>query len=292
MVMAVSFTRYGKLYYLDPGQHQPKVGDKVLVPTDDGPEVAECIWAPQWVSDDIGGLPTLAGFASDADLERDERNRRRRAEVKLTARRVIKDAGLPMKVVAVDVVDRAKPPRVVVYFTAPHRVDFRALVRDLARALDSKVELRHLSDRDGAKVQTAIGPCGRDTCCSTFLKDFEPVSVRMAKDQNLPVNPLSISGACGRLLCCLKYEHPLYADFNKRAHAVGAMVGTPDGDGRVVGHHAPSESVTVRMAETGASCRCSLADVCAPRGRYDAAVAAGARPTADAGDDDEEPAAR
>jgi cell fate regulator YaaT (PSP1 superfamily) len=275
--MAVSFDRYGKLYYLDPAGHEPRVGDMVLVPTDEGPEVAECVWAPQWVSEDIGGLLAMAGFASEADLERDRRNRRRRAEVKMTARRTITASDVPMKVVAVDVVDRASPPRVVIYFTAPHRVDFRMLVRDLARALDSKVELRHLSDRDGARAQGGIGPCGRDTCCSTFLKDFEPVSVRMAKDQGLPVNPLSISGACGRLLCCLKYEHPLYQDFAKRAPAVGSTVGTPEGDGRVVGHNVPSESVTVRLAGSGGSCRCSLADVCAPRGQYDDAVAAGAR---------------
>lgn len=281
MVMAVSFDRYGKLYYLDPAGHEPKVGDKVLLPTDDGPEVAECVWAPQWVSEEIGGLPAMVGFATDDDLERDTRNRRRRAEVKFTARRLISTSGLPMKVVAADVVDRGTPPRLIVYFTAPHRVDFRTLVRDLARALDSKVELRHLGDRDGARVQSAIGPCGRDTCCSTFLKDFEPVSVRMAKDQNLPVNPLSISGACGRLLCCLKYEHPLYVDFAKRAPAIGKTVGTPEGDGRVIGHSVPTESVTVRLAASGGACACSLADVCSPRRSYEGAVAAGAR--ADAG---------
>ncbi len=275
--MAVSFNRYGRLYYLDPAGHEPHVGDMVLVPTDDGTEVAECIWAPQWVSEDIGGLPSMAGFASEDDLSRDERNRRRRAEVKMTARRMMTAGGLPMKVVAVDVVDRGSPPRVIVYFTAPHRVDFRSLVRDLARALDSKVELRHLSDRDGAKVQGGIGPCGRDTCCSTFLKDFEPVSVRMAKDQNLAVNPLSISGACGRLMCCLKYEHPLYQDFARRAPSVGSTIGTPDGDGRVVGHNVPAESVTVRLQDGGSTCKCALADVCAPRGRYDEAVARGAR---------------
>ena len=108
-----------------------------------------------------------------------------------------------------------------VYFSAPHRVDFRALVRDLAARLRARVELRQIGPRDEARLQGGIGPCGRDLCCATFLKDFEPVSVRMAKDQDLPVNPMRIAGACGRLMCCLKYEHPLYQDFKKDAPRAG-----------------------------------------------------------------------
>ena len=125
--------------------------------------------------------------------------------------------------------------KTTIYFTAPHRVDFRALVRDLAATLNGKVELRQLSARDEARLTGGIGSCGRELCCSTFLVDFEPVSVRMAKDQDLPLNPLRISGACGRLMCCLKYEHPLYTDFAEQAPAVGEQVETPDGEGTVVG---------------------------------------------------------
>ena len=279
MVMAVSFERYGRLYYLDPGELKPAVGDKVLVPTEDGAEVAECVWAPAWVDDDIGGLPRLAGIAADDDLERDERNRRRRAEAKVAAKRLIRQHDLPMKVVGVDCLDRSDPRRIIVYFSAPHRVDFRDLVRDLSRTLDIKVELRQLGARDEARAQGGIGPCGRDLCCATFLKDFEPVSVRMAKDQDLPVNPLKISGACGRLLCCLKYEHPLYQEFKASAPKVGSTVETPEGDGRVIGHNVPSDSVVVRLAASGQTCRCSKASVCAPRQSYDDAVASGSRPT-------------
>jgi cell fate regulator YaaT (PSP1 superfamily) len=134
--MAVSFSRYGRLYYLDaagfPGEIA--VGDKVLVPTDEGTEVAECIWAPQWTSDEIGGLPAVAGLATEADLERDELNRRRTAQTKVAIKRLVREHGLPMKPVAVDVRDRADPPKVVIYFSAPHRVDFRALLRDLYQA--------------------------------------------------------------------------------------------------------------------------------------------------------------
>jgi cell fate regulator YaaT (PSP1 superfamily) len=269
-VLAVSFTRYGRLYYFDPAGYQPNVGDRVLVRTDDGTEVAECVWAPQYVSDDIGGLPKLAGLATDDDIARDERNRRRRAEVKVAVKRLVRQHDLPMKPVGVDVLDRATPPRVVVYFSAPHRVDFRDLLRDLAPILDSRIELRQIGARDEARVQGGIGPCGRDLCCATFLKDFEPVSVRMAKDQDLPVNPLKISGACGRLMCCLKYEHPLYQEFKAAAPAIGSTIGTPDGDGRVIAHDVPRDGVVVRLSASGQTCRCTRADVCGPRRAHDA----------------------
>ncbi len=271
MVMAVSFTRYGRLYYLDPGPHSPRVGDKVLVPTDAGNEVAECVWAAEWVSEDVGGLPVCAGLARTSDLERDERNRAARAQAKGVAKQVIRQHELPMKVSAVDYVDRDATggATYVIYFTAPHRVDFRAMVRDLARALGARIELRQLSARDDAKAQGGIGPCGRDLCCATFLKDFEPVSVRMAKDQDLGVSPMRISGACGRLMCCLKFEHPLYQEFKASAPPVGATVETPDGEGRVVAHQVPTDSVVVRVASSGRVCSCSRASVCAPRRAYE-----------------------
>lgn len=265
--MAVSFTRYGRLYYLDPGEHSPKVGDKVLVPTDSGPEVAECVWAPQYTSEDVDGLPVCAGLAGEEQLARDESNKRRRAEARSVSKRLIKRHTLPMKVVGVDYLDEDNV--YTVYFSAPNRVDFRALVRDLARNLRARVELRQIGPRDEARLQGGIGPCGRDLCCATFLKDFEPVSVRMAKDQDLPVNPLRIAGACGRLMCCLKYEHPLYQEFRASAPRVGASVETPQGAGTVVGHNVPSDSVVVRLNDGGRRCACSVASVCAPRKAHD-----------------------
>jgi cell fate regulator YaaT (PSP1 superfamily) len=273
MMMAVAFQRHGRLYYLDPGQYSPAVGDRVLVPTDSGPEVAECIWAPQWVSDEIDGLPVCAGLATDEHLTRDEANRARRAEGRVVARRLIREHGLPMKVIATDYVDTGNV--LTVYFSAPHRVDFRALVRDLAARLRVRVELRQIGPRDEARLQGGIGPCGRDTCCSTFLKDFEPVSVRMAKDQQLPVNPLRIAGACGRLMCCLKYEHPLYQDFRESAPKIGASVDTPDGPGQVVGHSVPADSVVVRLSADGRRTACSRASVCGSRKAYEATYGPG-----------------
>ena len=268
MMMAVSFQRNGRLYYLDPGPYQAAVGTKVLVPTDSGPEVAECIWAPQWVDDDITGLPVCAGLADEQDLHRDESNRSRRAEARVTTRRLVRQHELPMKIIAVDYLDKKNV--FTVYFSAPHRVDFRGLVRDLAVRLSARIELRQIGPRDEARLQGGIGPCGRDLCCATFLKDFEPVSVRMAKDQDLPVNPLRIAGACGRLMCCLKYEHPLYQDFHASAPRQGEHVDTPDGPGTVVGHNVPADQVIVKLAEDGRRTTCPKASVCGSRKAHDA----------------------
>jgi cell fate regulator YaaT (PSP1 superfamily) len=268
MMMAVSFQRNGRLYYIDPGQYQPTVGTKVLVPTDNGPEVAECIWAPQWVDDEITGLPVCAGLANEEDLSRDEVNRRHRAEARVTARRLVRELGLPMKIIGVDYLDKSNT--FTIYFSAPHRVDFRALVRDVAGRLRAKVELRQIGPRDEARLQGGIGPCGRDLCCATFLKDFEPVSVRMAKDQDLPVNPLRIAGACGRLMCCLKYEHPLYQDFHASAPHYGEEVETPEGLGTVVGHNVPADQVIVKLTEDGRRTACPKASVCGSRKAYEA----------------------
>src|SRR4051812_4269111 len=268
MLCAVSFNRYGRLYYLDPGEHQISVGDKVLVPTDDGPEVAECVWAPQWVTEETDGFPKLLGLAGDDDLRRDGSMRKRKADAKVAAKRLIREHELPMKVVAVDHVlesPGSSGGRTTIYFTAPHRVDFRSLVRDLGATLRCRVELRQLSARDSARVQGGIGSCGRDLCCAPFLTDFEPVTIRMGKDQDLPLNPLRISGACGRLMCCLKYEHPLYQKFQASAPAVGSRVTTPEGDGRVVAHSVPKDAVVVRMDADGSRCSCSRASVCGPR---------------------------
>ncbi len=271
MLCAVSFNRYGRLYYLDPGEFRPQVGDRVLVPTDDGPEVAECVWAAQWVGEDTDGFPKLAGLAGDEDLSRDELLRRRKAEAKVAAKRLIREHSLPMKVVAIDHVLATADgdgDRTTVYFTAPHRVDFRSLVRDLGATLHCRVELRQLSARDSARVQGGIGSCGRDLCCATFLTDFEPVTIRMAKDQDLPLNPLRISGACGRLMCCLKYEHPLYSGSSDYP-ASGQRVETPEGTAKVVSRHPPSETVTVRQISDGSVKRCSLAAVCGSRQAYE-----------------------
>jgi cell fate regulator YaaT (PSP1 superfamily) len=267
LICAVTFTDKGRLYYADPGSLTPAVGEFVLYPTVEGPEVAQVMWAPQYTSEDIGGLPKLEGMAGADELAAVEAGKKKRAQARVAARRLIRDHSLPMKIVGVDHVLSAN--RTIIYFSAPHRVDFRALVRDLGATLKGRVELRQLSARDEARVIGGIGSCGRELCCSTFLVDFEPVSVRMAKDQNLPLNPLRISGACGRLMCCLKYEHPLYQDYNEKAPGVGSCVSTPDGDATVIGHSVPSESVVLRMNSDGRRTTCAMASVCSSRKAHD-----------------------
>jgi cell fate regulator YaaT (PSP1 superfamily) len=276
MVCAVVFQRQGRLYYADPGELKVSVGEQVLYPTEAGPEVAEVMWAPEWVSDDIGGLPVLAGKANGDALEKAALSRKRRAAARVAAKRLIREHELPMKLSGVDYEPDAR--KTTIYFTAPHRVDFRSLVRDLAATLNGKVELRQLSARDEARLTGGIGSCGRELCCSTFLVDFEPVSVRMAKDQDLPLNPLRISGACGRLMCCLKYEHPLYQDFAEKAPELGEQVDTPDGAGTVVGHNVPGEKVVVRMAADGRRTACALAAVCGSRKAYESRADGGGEP--------------
>jgi cell fate regulator YaaT (PSP1 superfamily) len=267
LVCAVVFQPQGRLYYADPGELRPQVGEHVLYPTEQGDEVAQVVWAAQEVAEQIGRLPVLAGMASEDDLAAAEAARKKRASARVAARKLIREHELPMKISGVDYVAEAN--RTTVYFTAPHRVDFRALVRDLAATLHGRVELRQLSARDEARLTGGIGSCGRELCCATFLVDFEPVSVRMAKDQDLPLNPLRIAGACGKLMCCLKYEHPLYEQFAAEAPAVGSEVDTDQGAGRVVGHDVPREQVVVRMAADGRTSRCALASVCASRKAYE-----------------------
>jgi cell fate regulator YaaT (PSP1 superfamily) len=267
MICAVVFQPQGRLYYADPGELTLHVGDQVRYPTDAGDEIAQVMWAPEWTDDEIGGLPRLSGLASPAEVEAAATSRKKRAAARVAAKRLIREHGLPMKLSGVDHV--AATNTTTVFFTAPHRVDFRGLVRDLSATMNGRVELRQLSARDEARLTGGIGSCGRELCCSTFLVDFEPVSVRMAKDQDLPLNPLRISGACGKLMCCLKYEHPLYQEFAATAPAVGTEVETPEGEGTVVGHSVPGEKVVVRMAADGRRTACALASVCGARKAYE-----------------------
>ena len=266
-VMAVAFVPHGRLYYLDPGNLTVRRGDKVLYPTDAGPEVATVVWAPEEVdSDALTGLPLCAGLAGEADLVRDERNRRRTAEATAVAKNLIARHDLPMKVMGVDFIDRSTEydQLVAIYYTAPMRVDFRGLLADLARSLRSRIDLRQVGARDAASLVGGIGSCGRELCCTTFLPAFEAVSMRMARLQDLPANPLQIAGQCGRLMCCIAYENEWYADFHAIAPEVGSTVTTPDGVGEVVSRSAVSGTVVVRGAD-GEQRGCPVAEVCTLR---------------------------
>ncbi len=267
MLCAVTLVDRGQLHYAAPGALTLAVGDKVLLPTDHGPVVGTVVWAAEYVSEDTDGFPTVLGMADDDDIARQEELRKAKAHAVIATRKLAREHRLPMKVLAAD--PQQDTGRTVIYYSSPDTVDFRSLLRDLSATLDTRVELRQLGARDAVRAVGAIGSCGRETCCSTFLKDYEPITLSMAKDQDLPVNPLRISGVCGRLMCCLKYEHPLYQQFKKEAPAIGEQVDSPSGRGRVVSHSVPTDSVVIRLNGDGSHQVCPRASVCSARKAYD-----------------------
>ena len=262
--MAVTFQPHGRWYYIDPGAHTVALGEAVLVPTGEGTEVATCAWGPAEVPWS-GDLPVCLGSATPSDLERDVHNRSRRAEILEVSRSLIARHSLEMRVVAVDFVDQSErfDQQAVIYFEAPGRVDFRGLLTDLARTLRARIDLRQVGARDAAALIGGIGACGRELCCATMAPQSEPVSMRLARSQDLPNNPAQLSGNCGRLMCCLAYENPLYIDYWNRAPRVGTVVSTPQGEGVVVGHIVPLDAVTVQVADE--QVRCPLAAACPKR---------------------------
>lgn len=267
MLCAVTFTANGQLHYADPGDLRPQVGDMVMLPTDQGAVAARVVWAAEYSTEDTEGFPVLVGMASEADLAATDQLRRAKARTLVASRRLIREHGLPMKVLAVD--PQVAVGKTVIYYSSPETVDFRSLLRDLSATLGTRIELRQLAARDAVRVTGAIGSCGRDTCCSTFLRDFEPITLAMARDQDLPANPMRISGACGRLMCCLKYEHPLYQEFKATAPAIGEEVDSPVGAGRVIGHSVPGDSVVIKLAADGSRQVCPKASVCGSRKAYE-----------------------
>ena len=267
MLCAVTFTAKGQLHYADPGELRPQVGDMVMLPTEQGAVAARVVWAAEYSTEDTEGFPVLVGMATDADLAAADQLRRVKARTLVASRRLIREHGLPMKVLAVD--PQVSVGKTVIYYSSPETVDFRSLLRDLSATLGTRIELRQLAARDSVRVTGAIGSCGRDTCCSTFLRDFEPITLAMARDQDLPANPMRISGACGRLMCCLKYEHPLYQEFKATAPAIGEEVDSPAGPGKVVGHSVPGDSVVIKLAADGSRQVCPKASVCGSRKAYE-----------------------
>jgi cell fate regulator YaaT (PSP1 superfamily) len=212
IVVGVRFKDRGKVYYFDPGELAIKQGDQILVETVRGIELGSVSMGPREVAEDrlVTPLKRVLRVATPEDLVTEQANRRKVAEALEVAKQKIVDHNLEMHLV--DAEYTFDGSRVVLYFTADGRVDFRELVKDLAGALHTRVELRQIGVRDQAKMTGGIGPCGRPLCCSSFLNDFLPVSIKMAKDQNLSLNPTKISGTCGRLLCCLRFECEHYEE--------------------------------------------------------------------------------
>lgn len=235
------------MYLYDPEGLPLVPGDEVVVPAARGVGYGRVVTPIREVAEGEleEPLKKVMRRASERDRARQRENVQKKEEAYRTARRLIHKHTLPMKLVDVDYVFDGSS--IVFYFTAEGRVDFRELVKDLASTLKARIELRQVGVRDEAKMVGGLGPCGRDLCCSLFLSDFNPVSIKMAKEQNLPLNPSKISGICGRLMCCLKYEVAAYEEFNRRSPSYGSEVETEHGMGKVVGYHVPRGLVVVEV---------------------------------------------
>lgn len=254
-IVGIVFQSGGKVYYFDPATLELARGEQVVVQTMRGTEIGEVVDGPRQIAEDElpAPLKKVVRKADVSDLETIESNRVLRTEALSVCRELIRKHGLDMKLVDAEIVFGGG--KITFSFSAEERVDFRGLVSDLAKVLKMRIELRQIGAREEARIIGGLGPCGRDLCCATFQGDQDPVSIRMAKEQNLPLNPMKISGLCGRLMCCLKYEQEQYVCFRKEVPNRGTKVQTEFGEGVVVGFQVTKESLTLRM-EDG-----SIADV-------------------------------
>ncbi len=255
-VISVRFRSGSKTYYFDPKNTLVRTGDDVIVETSQGLEFAKCVYGNHAVEDTqvIQPLRPLIRVATDNDRRTAQYNQKREEDAFAVCQKRIAAHGLEMKLVRVECsFDGSK---ILFFFTADGRVDFRELVKDLASVFRSRIELRQIGVRDEAKMLGGLGICGRPFCCNQFMDDFMPVSIKMAKTQNLSLNPSKISGTCGRLMCCLKYEQDAYEDAIKRMPKNDSFVMTPDGPGNVSNINLLKENVTVRLDEHPESPRC------------------------------------
>ena len=255
-VISVRFRSGSKTYYFDPGALTVPTGDDVVVETAQGPEFAQCVEGNHEVSDDavVKPLRPVLRIATDNDRHTAAYNRSREKDAFDICQKKIAQHGLDMKLVRVECsFDGSK---ILFFFTADGRVDFRELVKDLAGVFRSRIELRQIGVRDEAKMLGGLGICGRPFCCASYMDEFVPVSIKMAKTQSLSLNPTKISGTCGRLMCCLKYEQDAYEDAIKRMPKNDSFVLTPDGPGNVSDINVLKETVNVRLDERPDAPRC------------------------------------
>ncbi len=246
-VVSIKFRNRGKCYFFDPGQLNIKSGDKVVVETSKGLEITDCCRGNHMVPETsvVQPLRPVVRIANDNDLAIDEANRKREQEAFVICRQKIAEHGLDMKLVEVECSFEGN--KIMFFFTSDERVDFRELVKDLAAIFRSRIELRQIGVRDEAKMIGGIAICGRPYCCSQFLDGFQPVSTKMAKVQSLSLNPTKISGSCGRLMCCLRYEQEAYEDLLKKVPKQGAFVQTKDGYGTAVQVNLLRQTVKVKL---------------------------------------------
>lgn len=248
-VVGIVFRSGGKVYYFDPGGLQIEQGDLAVVQTSRGMEIGEVADPPHMVPDEDIPAPLKTVFrrANEKDREAMVVNEGKKEEALKVCQELIDKHGLDMKLIDAEIMFGGG--KITFSFFAESRVDFRALVADLAKRLKMRIELRQVGERDEARLLGGLGPCGRCLCCTLYKGDQEPVSIRMAKEQKLPLNPLKISGLCGRLMCCLKYEQEQYVDFRKAAPSRGSKIDTPYGSGEMVGYVVPKGALSVKLED-------------------------------------------
>jgi len=246
-VVGVRFKKAGKIYYFSPGELEVKKNDNIIVETARGIEFGECVIAPKQIdeSEIVSPLKSVIRIAIEEDIIKHTENKEKEKEAFEVCLNKIQQHDLKMKLI--DVEYTFDNNKVIFYFTADGRVDFRELVKDLASIFRTRIELRQIGVRDEAKMIGGLGPCGRTLCCSTFLGDFAPVSIKMAKEQNLSLNPTKISGICGRLMCCLNYEQETYEQIRKGLPKVDSIVDTPYGRGVVISNSVVKENAKVKI---------------------------------------------
>jgi cell fate regulator YaaT (PSP1 superfamily) len=249
-IVGVNFREAGKIYFFSPDKYKLSVGDKVIVDTSRGVElgtvkVANRMAEPKEIT---SPLKKIIRPATERDLEKAEKNKELELEAALICKKKIAHHKLEMSLVAVEYTfDNSK---LIFYFTCESRVDFRELVKDLASTFHTRIELRQIGIRDEAKMMGGLAVCGRKYCCAGFLTDFVQVSIKMAKEQNFSLNSAKVSGACGRLMCCLRYEHEVYEEALRRTPAVNSVVMTQDGEGTVVETHPLAEEIKVKLSSS------------------------------------------
>lgn len=246
-IIGVRFKEVGKVYYFSPNGESYREDDRVIVETARGVECGVVAMPNREIDDEelTRPLKTVIRRATEEDISTVEKNREKEKNAFKICEEKIAKHGLDMKLIDVEYTfDNSK---VLFYFTADGRVDFRALVKDLASVFRTRIELRQIGVRDEAKQLGGIGVCGRPFCCNSFLGEFQPVSIKMAKEQGLSLSPVKISGTCGRLMCCLKYEQEAYVDLLKRTPKLGAIVSTPEGKGEVIESNPISGVLKVKM---------------------------------------------
>lgn len=252
-IVGVQFQKNGKLYYFDSNNIDAGVGDYVIVDTVRGIDLGEVMMGSREIDTENWNAPLrkLIRIATDRDIQHSIDNRQKERDAFVICQNKIAEHKLEMKLVSVEYAfDNSK---ILFFFTANGRVDFRSLVKDLASVFKMRIELRQIGVRDEAKMLGGLGPCGRPICCGSFLDQFQPVSIKMAKEQNLSLNPTKISGVCGRLMCCLKFEQDHYETTRKKMPKIGREVITPDGTGTVTELNIVKETVTVRIVDGDSS---------------------------------------